>query len=63
MPQQFMLLVLIRKLPFSDEREQLSALSHQQNTCKYEIFKLTADCPAAARLKSPSGNLASLDGH
>jgi hypothetical protein len=31
-------LVLIRKRLFSDERDQLSALSHQQNKCKYKIL-------------------------
>ena len=36
--QRFILLVLLRKQPFSDERDQLSALSHQQNTCKNNIL-------------------------
>ena len=31
-------LVLIRKRTFSDERDQLSAHSHQRNTCKYNLL-------------------------
>jgi hypothetical protein len=53
-----LIIVLIWRPPFSDESGQPSATK-----MKIQFIKLTADCPAAAGLTAPSGNLRFPDGH